>query len=437
MSYRSKHNLFIVAFFLMLFTLLSSCSTNSISSSNQHTGTLSSNLHTATPGNQTPQPQDVVLSRCQGSVPPAVITAIPSPTQKSIYFGGASSNLYALSAQTGKLRWCIHMSQLPLPCAKKPCTPFFRLQEPLRVGTPAVVDGVVYVCASNAPGYTFAFNARDGSLRWRTKTDCWIVDIPFNDNATPLVDNGVVYSGTYALRAQDGHILWRAPTTVSSVGEFILLALVDGVLYGDTEGGVYAINAQDGSILWHYPPKLNLPVSGPLVVSNQMLFVGSLHSDNQPGTSALYALNSQIGSLRWYYLMDDYAGATLVNNMVYVSSRDQYLYAFNISNGKVLWRHKFTYPAYNPALAVNGVLYINIDGVYALDSTNGSVLWHKSLGFSQSVTFTPSVVIDGVDYLASKGGSQGEDTLYALNASTGTAYWHISNFNQVSPLTVA
>lgn len=426
-----------VALIMVLFSLLSSCSTNTVSSSNQHAVTPSRNQHTATPGNQIPKPQDVVLSSCQGSVPAAVITAVPSPTQKSIYFGGASSNLYALNAQTGQLRWCIHMSQLPLQCAKKPCRPYFPLQQPLRVGTPAVVNGVVYVCASNVPGYTFAFNARDGSLRWRTKTDCWIVDIPFNDNAIPLVNNGIVYTGTYALRAQDGQILWRAPTTVSSVGEFILLALVDGVLYGETESALYAINARDGSILWHYPPKSNLLVSGPLAVSNQMLFVGSIHEDNHPETSALYALNPQIGSLRWYYLMDDYAGATLVNNVGYVSSRDQYLYAFNISNGKGLWRHKFTYPAINPAFAVNGVLYINIDGVYALDSTDGSILWYKSLGFrafNYSVTFTPSVVIDGVDYLESKGGV---DTLYALNASTGTEYWHISNFNQISPLTVA
>jgi outer membrane protein assembly factor BamB len=196
------------------------------------------------------------------------------------------------------------------------------------------------------------------------------------------------------------------------------------------------VNARDGSIRWHYPPRSNMAISGPLVVSNQMLFVGTQGSVDQPETSALYALNVQNGSLRWYYLMGDYTGAALVNNVVYVSSRDQYLYAFNTSNGMVLWRHKFIYPAYNPALAVNGVLYINIDGAYALDSTNGSVLWYKSLGFSPSGDFTPSVVVDGVDYLASKGGGQGDDTLYALNASTGAEYWHISNFNQISPLTV-
>jgi eukaryotic-like serine/threonine-protein kinase len=435
MANRTKNSIFMIALILLLLPFLSSCGSSTTTPSNQHTAT-PGNQHIATPGDQTPQPLEVVLSSCQDRAFAAPVNTVsPSPTQRSLYFGGASGNLYALNAQIGKLRWCIHASVTggakctrPIGCFPPPFVTF---------GTPKVADGIVYVCASGSfgYGYTYAFNSSNGSIRWRTKTDCWIVSIPFGDNATPLVNNGIVYSGTYALRAQDGHILWRSHPNVAAEGEYILLALVDGVIYGDTEGAVYAMNALDGSIRWHYPPKSNMAIGGPLVVSNQMLFVGTQGSVDQPETSALYALNAQNGSLRWYYLMGDYAGAALVNNVVYVSSRDQYLYAFNTSSGKVMWRHKFIYPAYNPALAVNGILYINIDGAYALQSTNGSVLWHKSLGSSQSVDFIPSVVIDGVDYLASTDGG-GNSTLYALNASNGEEYWHIPNINQISPLTV-
>jgi outer membrane protein assembly factor BamB len=389
---------------------------------------------------QAPKPQGVVLSSCQGSAPsPSVGTASPSATQRSVYFGGVSSNLYALSAQTGRLRWCIHASITrgvrctgPAPC----------LPRVVMFGTPKVDNGVVYVCASGdfaSAGYTYAFNASDGSLRWHTKTDCWISG-PFEDYATPLVNNGIVYSGTYALRAQDGEVLWKEThINLSQEGELKLLAVADGVVYGDTEGAVYAINARDGSILWHYAPKSNMSISGPLVVSNTMLFFGTLSSEEQPKASALYALNTENGSLRWYYPMGDYVGAALVNNVVYVASRDQHLYAFNASNGKVLWRYKLSSQGSisRPTLALNGMLYINVDGAYALDSTNGSVLWHKSLGASQSDDFFPSVVVDGVDYLVSRGGGGGDDTLYALNASTGAEYWHISNLNQISPLAVA
>jgi outer membrane protein assembly factor BamB len=60
---------------------------------------------------------------------------------------------------------------------------------------------------------------------------------------------------------------------------------------------------------------------------------------------------------------------------------------------------------------------------------------HSAWHLSQSVDFIPSVVVDGVDYLASTDG-QGNSMLYALNASSGAEYWHISNLNQISPLAV-
>ncbi|HEY6543103.1 MAG TPA: PQQ-binding-like beta-propeller repeat protein [Ktedonobacteraceae bacterium] len=350
------------------------------------------------------------------------VAANSGATPRSLYFGGDRGNLYAVNAQTGSLRWCIHLNNpgpqiTPQPCPGH-CPPSF--QSYFTVGTPAIVDGVVYVCASSdgETGDTYALNASDGSLRWRTQSGCWSVSMPFGDNAIPLVDNGIVYSGLAALRAQDGQVLWKEThIDFAQDGELILLAVTDGVLYACTEAAVYALNAADGSLLWRYPPHAYMTPGGPLIVSrsNHTLIVGTQGSVDQPETSALYAISTDNGTLRWYRLMGDYAGAVFMNNQVYVSSRDQYLYALNVSNGKTLWRHKFIYPTYNPALAVNGTLYINIDGAYALNSADGSVLWHQLLGSSQSNAFSPSFVADGIDYLASTDG-QGNSTLYALNS---------------------
>src|SRR5260370_13723049 len=172
MSYRPNYLLFVVAFFSLLLPLFSSCGSNTAPSGSQHSATTLSNRHTATPGNGTPQPQNVVLSSCRGSaLSPSVTTLSPSSTQRSIYFGGASGNLYALSAQTGRLRWCIHASVTggarctrPTPCLPPPFVMF---------GTPTVVDAIIYICASGGgeTGYLYAFNAGDSSLRWRTQTD--------------------------------------------------------------------------------------------------------------------------------------------------------------------------------------------------------------------------------------------------------------------------
>lgn len=428
MSYRSISLLSILAFFLLVAPLLSSCGSASMASSAHPT---------SSPSNRTPQSSAVAFASCQKSVYTASGSSVSSPsTPRSIYFGGSHGDLYAVNAQTGSLRWCLDLNPSGTqakPCPGRSCPP----PSMLRVGKPAVVGGVVYVCAANGGenGYLYAFNAHDGSLRWRTQTDCWSVDIPFADYALPLVSNGIVYSGLYAVRASDGRVLWKSHIDLSKEGELILLVAMNGVVFACTEGAVYALNAQDGSIRWRYPSHAFFDVGGPLSVSNQVLIVGTQGSVNQPQTSAVYALNAENGSLLWYHLMGDYVGAAFLNNVVYVSSGDQYLYAFNPANGNIRWRHKFTYSVYNPVFATNGILYLNIDGANALDSTSGKVLWHQSLGWNQSVDFLPSVVVDGVDYLVRVDGS-GNSTLYALIASSGAEYWHSTTLPQISPLTV-
>lgn len=425
MSNRSTSFLFILALFLLAAPLLSSCDSPS---------SKSSTLQTSAPPKLTPRPSAVAFSSCQKSS-----ATSSSSTPRSLYFGGSKGTLYAVNAQTGTPRWCLNLNPSVTqtnPCAGQHCSRPPSMM--VRVGRPAVVAGVVYVCASTggANGYLYAFNARDGSLRWRTQTGCWTVDIPFADYALPLISNGVVYSGLYAVRASDGHALWKSHIDLAKEGELMLLQVANGMVFACTEGAVYALNTQDGAIRWRYPSQAFFDVGGPLSVSNQVLIVGTAGSVSQPQTSAIYALNAQNGSLLWYHLMGDYVGASFLNNVVYVSSRDQYLYAFNPTTGKILWRHQFSYPVYNSALALNKTLYLNIDGANALDSASGKILWHQSLGSSQSVDFLPSVVVDGVDYLVKVDGS-GNSTVYALNASNGAEHWHSAQLPQISPLTVA
>jgi outer membrane protein assembly factor BamB len=424
----------VTAFCLLVFPLLSSCGSNTTPTSSQQPGL--SNIRAA-------QPFEAGPYNCKGNVHVASNTsASPVPAPRSIYFGGDRGNLYAVNAQTGNLRWCVHLDNPGAQATTPPCPghcpsfPSF-----LIVGTPAVVDGVVYVCGSGAgeTGYTYAVNAGDGSLRWRTQSDCWVVSIPFGDYAIPLVSNGVVYSGLTALRARDGQVLWKEThINLTQDGELILLAVADGVVYACTEAAVYALNAADGSIRWRYPPHTYMTVGGPLVVSvsNQTLIVGTQGSVDQPETSAVYAINTENGALRWYHLMGDYIGATFLNNVAYVSSGDRYLYAFNAINGKMLWRSQLGYTAWYAPFMAKGILYSNADGAYAVDSANGRILWHKSLGADQSVSFDPSVVIDGTDFLSSTDG-HGVSTLYVLNAGNGAEYWHSAGINQISPLAVA
>ncbi|HEV2583225.1 MAG TPA: PQQ-binding-like beta-propeller repeat protein [Ktedonobacteraceae bacterium] len=416
MSHRFKSLLLTVGFCALLAPLLASCDIQTAPSHPQ-------------------QPRPVSVAACHGTLRPASATGTPSRSvPRSIYFGTSQGELYAVNAQTGSPRWCITLISVNHTSAS--------------VGTPAIVDGVVFVCASidgQTNGSLYALNASDGALRWQTRTYCSIGGL--GDAGLPLVNSGVVYSGYYAVREQDGQPLWEVPSAL--VQESIFLAVSNGVLYGCTYGNVFALNTANGSMLWRYPPyKFN--IQGAKVVSPQLIVVGTQEPVNVQ-TSALYVLNTDTGTLRWYFLMGSYVGATYLNNVVYVGAGDGYVYAFDAKSGNVLWHDHFatgafTYGAFAPALS-NGVLYINGDGAYALRSDTGSVLWHNTLGTKNSeitppasydyVSFQPSTVSNGIDYVAITGRGAAT-TLYALNASTGAEEWHSQLFPQLySSLAVA
>jgi outer membrane protein assembly factor BamB len=240
-------------------------------------------LVSALPGN------DVAISNCQGQSPASVVTTnAPGGAQRTLYIS-ASTHLYAVNASNGTARWCRQVKST----RKYGCPPGGHCPSPLfpLFGTPKVVNNVVYICISEDGTYTAAFNAESGSLLWSVQSDCEMVDIPFADYAVPLVRNNIIYSGTYALRAQDGKVLWRAAINVATDGPLSLQALVGNTIYANTGDYIYAIDAGNGRILWRSAPDPREPLSGPLVVSDQRLYVGTLNSVENPDAGNFYALD--------------------------------------------------------------------------------------------------------------------------------------------------
>jgi outer membrane protein assembly factor BamB len=380
---------------------------------------------------------EVALNRCQDLPPVSVVTAIaPVGAQQTLYVA-TSDHLYAVHASDGMVRWCQQVTlsrkyKYP-PGVSYPPGASFPPPRHMLFGTPRVTNGVVYVCASGSGNYTYAFNAEDGTLRWRTRTDAWRVSMPFGDFAIPLVKDGIVYHGTYALNEQDGTVLWRIAIDTRWLSPH---ALVEGTMYAMSQMGVYAINAQNGEVYWLYQPDADTIMSGPLVATAHLLYTGTSGSVDHPEKSYCCALDAEKGAERWRYTMGSYIGAVIHNERVYVSSGDRCLYALDTYSGSLHWKYQFVTPGHSSATIAENVLYLNRDGAYALSSADGTVLWHQHLESSPSVSFTPSVVLDGVVYLARIDG-HGRSILYALNASDGTEYWHSPYPHQIIPLAIA
>lgn len=260
------------------------------------------------------------------------------------------------------------------------------------------------------------------------KTDCAVASIPFADYAMPLLDRGVVYSGTYALRAQDGAVFWHTSLGVA------FQRLVNGVIYACSEETVYALNARDGSLLWHYEVPDQAPISGRLTVDSNHIYFGTQDSVSV-NYSALYVLNTDNGALLWRFTQGAYDDINTLRNLVFVTGRDSAVYALDTGNGAIRWSFKDASSTYASSVDGQNTLFVSADGIYALRADSGNVMWHQSFNADQSVDFTPVTAVNGVAYLGRTDGG-GNSILYALNASTGAEYWHMGQIRQVTPLTV-
>lgn len=378
------------------------------------------------------RPPVIVLRACPDRPPPITVTApIPAAAipAHTIYLG-SSGNLYALDALSSKTLWCQQVAiegEFPCPGSCPP-PPF------MMFGQPAVAHGAVYACASGYGGYTYAFRASDGKLLWQVKSDCMYSDMPFRDDAIPLVGDGVVYNGPHALRASNGHILW---TTTAGSGYVAFQALAGGVLYGNDVEHIVAVNVSTGSLRWTYTAPTREPPGDRLIVADHRVYFGTL----DPG-SAMYALDASSGSLLWKSTTPAYGDAALLGNALYFGSANNSVYAVRANTGATLWRwqNPSSAPTNTEVTGANGMLYVSMDAVYALDAATGALRWRQPLdeplGAHQNVWLTPATVAGNVVYLARTDG-YGNSVLFALNAATGAIYWHVSPLSQVTPVVVA
>jgi outer membrane protein assembly factor BamB len=117
-------------------------------------------------------------------------------------------------------------------------------------------------------------------------------------------------------------VLWRIAIDTGWLSPH---ALVEDTIYAMSQMGVYAINAHNGEVYWLYQPDEHTIMSGPLVVADHLLYVGTSGSVAHPEKSYCCALDTEKGTEHWRCPMGSYIGAVIHNESIYVSSGDRYL----------------------------------------------------------------------------------------------------------------
>lgn len=197
----------------------------------------------------------------------------------------------------------------------------------------------------------------------------WNQPIGGDSNASPVIDNGIVYVGSDKF---------------------------------------YAFNASTGKPLWSYPIQTN----GDAAVANDIVYVGA---------DKLYALHAKTGKLLWSATISGslVSAPVVVNNVVYTGGDAQTLYAFNATAGALDWSVKTGGGMYTAPAVANGIVYVSVqNGVYAYNAVNGNLLWTAIPGGNFSAS---PAVSQGIVYVISPHG-----TLYALDAATGATDWSAS-----------
>ena len=249
------------------------------------------------------------------------IIGTPAAADGTVVFGSADGNIYGIDAKKGKLRWKVETSEAVL-------------------GAVTIDGGVAYIGCSDR---TFrAIDVRTGREVWTfTGTDGYV-------ETRPLVYDGKVIFGAwddrlYALDRSDGRLLWSwsdgrrgmhyspaAVWPVATAGR-IFIAAPDRVLS--------AIDASTGRTLWRTAESTVRDTVG---LSED---ASKVYSKTMRDSVVCFSTRGDRPEKRWAsYVGFGYEIAPSMpqekDGVVFGSTMNGEVYALDASDGSVLWRHK-------------------------------------------------------------------------------------------------
>lgn len=191
--------------------------------------------------------------------------------------------------------------------------------------------------------YLHCIDPRTGKALWKIETDNYV-------NGTPSIQDGkIVFGGC------DGMIRVVDPLTGNQkdtieIGVYIAASPAltgDMAYFGDYDGTIFGLNIRTKKMVWEIPG------------------------------------NEQSGSVL--------AVPAVGNNFVVIGNEDKYLYCYNASNGKLIWKYRTNGRIVGSAVVTKTkVLFTSMDGtVNILGLTDGKKLWSFNAG--TAVSSSPAV----------------------------------------------
>lgn len=276
----------------------------------------------------------------------------------NVFAQDAEGYLYAVDTKTGKLSWEKKLKIKGLPV----------LDNGL-----AVRNGLVY--AGTGKGFA-AYDSKTGELKW-TNTD-WeqgegtTSTVAVNDD---VAINSAQWRGMYANDAKTGKLLWsQGKNGISSRGASP--ALHDGLAYFISSESLFILDIQSGKIILSKKLPYSVDVTSTPLVTDKLIIFGTagnglvaLDRENYEEKWKVNTMESLIYTAPYtrHPVTSIETSPVRFGNHVIFGASDGYIYAINMDNGKVDWKHGTGAPILN-SVAVSGNSFFAADfggNVYA------------------------------------------------------------------------
>jgi outer membrane protein assembly factor BamB len=295
--------------------------------------------------------------------------------------------------------------------------------------TPVIHSGNVYVGSNDSCIYSI--NLFDGNMKWKFKTNGIVASSPavVHDNVLFYSNDGYFYS----LEANTGSLIWKLlidpepgkkdvwDMFLSSPTIYDTLAFV-----GSDNGKIYCINLTLEDTVWTF--QTGERVLATPAVDDEAVYVGSFDG-------FFYKIDKLTGYELWKFDAEPaqwgpngeiQASAVLVDSLVCIGTRGEYMYVLRKADGKIKWkiRRENSWIVSSAAIDDSVLYFADSDGykVHAYNVCTGKKIWDFESGANQ---FGSLAVSDETVFFTTGLAYEGENKglLYALSKFTGNVKW--------------
>ncbi|HZP12911.1 MAG TPA: outer membrane protein assembly factor BamB [Nevskiaceae bacterium] len=331
---------------------------------------------------------DTRWSHSPGAGDQGLFTGFRIDVEKDALYGAdAKGQVYALNPSTGATLWKVETGA--------------RVISGPTVGTSQVLVGTL-------DGEVIALKRADGKQLWKAQVSSEVLAAPATDGERVIVK--CVDGRLFALSAADGARLWTFDRSVPNLTlRGLSPPLITGlrVVVGLDNGHVVALKMADGQLLWDVAVAVPsgrtelerlTDVDASLIEGDDVIYALSFGGE-------LAALDPATGQSAWRRGIKSYTGATLVDNLLFVTDNDGVIWALDAKTGGAAWKQdQLLYRRLSAPTAVMGYVVVgDLDGyVHWLDPHDGKIVARARVG-SDPIASQP-VAAEGVLYVANADG---------------------------------